>query len=51
MWSDGVVVFSPLLDDDLGFLQAVEDLTVQELVAQFCSEIPASRQAIGVGLP
>ena len=34
MRSDGVVVLSPLLDDDLGFLEAVEDLTVQQLVAQ-----------------
>ena len=31
--SDRVVVPSPLLDDDLGFLQAVEDLAVQQLIA------------------
>ena len=31
--SDRVVVLAPLLDDDLCFLQAVEDFTVQQLVA------------------
>jgi hypothetical protein len=31
--SDRVVMFSPLLDDDLRFFQAVEDFTVQQLIA------------------
>jgi hypothetical protein len=31
--SDRVVVLSPLLDDNLGFLQAVEDFAVQQLIA------------------
>jgi len=31
--SDRVVVPSPLLDDDLRLLQAVEDLTVEQLIA------------------
>jgi hypothetical protein len=30
---DRVVVLSPLLDDDLRFLQAVEDSTVQQFIA------------------
>src|SRR5665213_2282792 len=29
---------APLADDDLGFLQAVEDLTVEQLVAQLAVE-------------
>ena len=33
MRSDLVVVLAPLLDDDMCFLQAVEDFTVQQLVA------------------
>jgi hypothetical protein len=36
--SDRVVVFMSLFDDDLGFLQAVEDFTVQRLVAKFSVE-------------
>ena len=38
MWSDGVVVMAPLTNDDLGFLEAVEDLTVQQLVTHFAVE-------------
>src|ERR1700688_1107791 len=34
-WADRVVLIAPLLDDDLHFLQAVEDLLVQTLVARF----------------
>ena len=34
MRSDRVVVFTPLLDDDLGFLEAVEDFAVEQLIAQ-----------------
>jgi hypothetical protein len=33
---DHVIMPSPLLDDDLCFLQAVEDFTVQQFIAQFC---------------
>jgi hypothetical protein len=44
-------VFAPLLDDNLRFLQAVEDFAVQQLIAEFCSDMPASRQATGVGFP
>jgi hypothetical protein len=44
-------VLSPLLDDNLRFLQAVEDFAVQQLIALFFSDMPASRQATGVGFP
>ncbi|MEO5951260.1 MAG: hypothetical protein ABIQ44_02220 [Chloroflexia bacterium] len=42
---------APLLDDDLGLLEAVEDLAVEEFVAKFCSEIPVSRQASWADFP
>jgi hypothetical protein len=32
-WPYSVVVISPLLDDDLSFFQAVEDLSIEQLVA------------------
>ena len=51
MRSDRVVVLPPLLDDDLSFFQTVEDLSIEQLIAQLCCDIPASRQAIAVGLP
>ena len=38
VWSDRIVVVAPLTDDDLGFFQAVEDLTVQQLVTQLAVE-------------
>ena len=34
MRPDSVVVTTPALDDDLGFAQRVEDLAVEQLVAQ-----------------
>ena len=34
MWTDGVEVPSPSLDQDLGFSQIFEELDVQQLVAQ-----------------
>jgi hypothetical protein len=49
--SDRVVVLAPLLDDDLRFFQAVEDFSIQQLIAELCSDIPASRQATGVAFP
>jgi len=36
--SDRVVVLAPLLDHNLGFLQAVEDLSIEALVAQLAVE-------------
>ena len=35
MRSYRVVVLAPLLDDDGGFLQAVEDLSIEQFIAQF----------------
>jgi hypothetical protein len=49
--SDRVVMLSPLLDDNLSLFQAVEDLSVKQFVPELCCDIPASRQATGVGLP
>jgi len=34
VWALRVVVPSPLLNDDPGFIETVEDLSVQELVAE-----------------
>lgn len=34
MWPDGVVVLPPHLDDDLGFIESVEDLTIEQLVSE-----------------
>ena len=34
MWPLRVVASSPLLDHDPGFIEAVEDLCVQELIAE-----------------
>jgi hypothetical protein len=44
-------VLAPLLDDDLCFLEAVEDFAVEQLIAKFCCDIPASRHATGADLP
>lgn len=38
MRADGVVVPPPLFDDDLGFSQRVEDLTVEQLVSELAVE-------------
>ena len=38
MWSDGVVVVSPLLDKHLGLLECVEDLTIEQLVSELTVE-------------
>jgi len=34
MGSDGIVVVAPLLDEDLGFLEAAEDFAIEQFVAQ-----------------
>jgi hypothetical protein len=44
-------VFAPSLDDNLSFFRAVEDLSVEQLIAEFCCDISAARQASGVDLP
>ena len=38
MRPDRVVVLAPLLNDDLGFLETVEDLPVEQFVAEFSVE-------------
>ena len=38
VWPFGIVVLPPSLNQDLCFLQAIEDLTVQELIAKACVE-------------
>jgi hypothetical protein len=40
-----------LLDDNLSFFQAVEDLSIEELIAELCCDISAVRQASGADLP
>jgi hypothetical protein len=37
--SDSIVVPAPLLNDDLRFLQAEKDFSVQQLVASFAGEL------------
>jgi len=44
-------VNAPLLDQDARFIQAVEQLTFQKLIAKILSLVPASRQAIIKSLP
>jgi hypothetical protein len=44
-------VLSPLLDDNLSFLQAAEDLSIEQFIAEFCCDISAARQASGADLP
>jgi len=34
VWADGVVVDTPLLDDDLGLADRVEDLAVEQFVPE-----------------
>jgi hypothetical protein len=38
MRSDGVVVVAPLLDENSGFLEAVEDLAIERFVVQLAVE-------------
>jgi hypothetical protein len=51
VWAGRVVLIAPLLDDDLGFLETVEDLLVEAFVAQLCCDMPASRHATAGVLP
>lgn len=34
VWADGVVVDAPLIDDDLGLLDRVKDLAVEQYVPE-----------------
>ena len=45
MRPNGVVVTSPALDDDLGFTQRIEDLTVEQFIPQATS-LTESRHGI-----
>ena len=36
--ADSVVVVAPLLDDDLSFLERVEDLAIEKLITKACIE-------------
>ena len=47
----GVVVDSPALDQDLRFVQAVEDLAIQQLVPELCSVTPIFFTAVAIGWP
>ena len=38
MWPSRVVVDAPLLDDNLGFPEAVEDLAIQQFVPELAVE-------------
>ena len=40
MRPDGVVVDAPLLDQDLGFPQAVEDFAIEQLIPEPGTEAP-----------
>ena len=44
-------MIAPAFDLNRGFLQAVEDLPVQELVAELCSDMAASLRAAANALP
>jgi hypothetical protein len=51
VWSKGVVVVTPALDDDLGFLERIEDLAVEQLVPEFTSVTPIERIASATDRP
>ena len=44
MGANPVVVQTPSLDQHLGFLEAVEDLSIEQLVPKLCSVTPRERQ-------
>src|SRR5918997_7058448 len=46
-----IVVVLPSAEDHLGLLEAVEDLQLQALVPELCSEMAASLQASAMLLP
>src|SRR5918994_3470488 len=45
VWAKGVIVPAPALDDDLGFLERIEDLAVEQLVPEFTLVTPIERIA------
>ncbi len=48
---DGVVVVTPLLNQDLGLLEAVEDLSLKQLVPKLCSDTLIRRQISPTACP
>ena len=40
-----IVVTSPALDEDLGFVQRIEEFPVQQFISQFCSVMLSLRHA------
>src|ERR671912_682415 len=51
VWAKGVVVATPALDDDLGLLERIEDLAVEQLVAELTSVTPIERIASATDCP
>ncbi len=51
MRSNGVIMPSPALDDDPGFLERVEDLPVEQFVPELTSVTPIERIASATGRP
>jgi len=47
----GVVGATPALEDDLGFLERIEDLAVEQLVPEFTSVTPMERIASATDRP
>jgi hypothetical protein len=45
VWSKGVVVTTPALNDDLSLAKSVEDLAIEQLVPEFTSVTPIERMA------
>jgi hypothetical protein len=46
-----VVLTAPALDEDLGFVQRIEEFSVQQLIPQLCSVMPSFRQASAIPIP
>ena len=47
----GVVVNAPFLDNQLGFLETVEDFAVEAFIPEHWPVVPASLQATAIALP
>src|SRR5215207_8692873 len=51
VWAKGVIVATPALDDDLGLLERVEHLAVEQLVPELTCVTPTERIASATGRP
>ena len=51
MRPNGVVVPAPSLDEHLSLLERVEDLAVEQLVSELCSDMPIRRQISPTVIP